>query len=101
MLAMGMTTDPHQMLKYLKKPVGPLIGVFCQFLIMPCITMAAIKIVNFASKKRRILLNPRIRSSANYPSNWLTLKIYNLKKIINLKRIFNSKKFLTLKRFYA
>merc|ERR1711937_706861 len=50
MLAMGMTTDTHQMLKYLKKPVGPLIGVFCQFLIMPCITMAAIKIVNFASE---------------------------------------------------
>ena len=89
MLAMGMTTDPHQMLKYLKKPVGPLIGVFCQFLIMPCITMAAIKIVNFASKKRRLLLNPRVRSTANYPSNWLTLKIFNAKKIMNPKMIFN------------
>ena len=50
MLAMGMTTDPMQMLKYLKKPVGPLIGVLCQFLIMPCITMIAITIVDFASK---------------------------------------------------
>ena len=98
MLAMGMTTDPHQMLKYLKKPVGPLIGVFCQFLIMPCITMAAIKIVNFASKKRRIQLNPRIKSTANYPSNWLTLKIFNAKKIINPKMIFNPQNIFETKR---
>jgi len=49
MLGMGMTTDPWQMLQYIKKPVGPIIGLICQFLIMPCITMIAIKVVNFAS----------------------------------------------------
>ena len=47
---MGLTTNPWQMLKYIKKPVGPAIGVFCQFLIMPCITMIAIKAIDFASK---------------------------------------------------
>ena len=47
---MGLTTNPWQMLKYIKKPVGPLVGVFCQFLVMPCITMIAIKSVDFASK---------------------------------------------------
>ena len=39
MLAMGLATDPAQVLKYLKKPVGPLIGMLCQFVIMPCLAM--------------------------------------------------------------
>ena len=39
MLAMGLATDPTQVLKYLKKPVGPLIGMLCQFVIMPCLAM--------------------------------------------------------------
>merc|ERR1711953_1450717 len=43
MFAMGLTVDLKKMLKILKRPWGVLIGLLCQFLIMPCIALVAIK----------------------------------------------------------
>jgi len=45
----GLRTDPRRMVKYAKLPIGPLIGIVCQFTIMPSIAMAAVKIANFTS----------------------------------------------------
>ena len=50
MFGVGLGTDPMKMIKYAKIPIVPIIGVLCQFIIMPCITIASIKIVNFTSK---------------------------------------------------
>ena len=52
MFGVGLGTDPMKMIKYAKILIGPIIGLLCQFIIMPCITIASIKIVNFTSKMR-------------------------------------------------
>ena len=55
MFGVGLNTNPCRMLKYVKRPIGPLIGVFCQFVIMPCVTIASMKIANFTSQYPQIV----------------------------------------------
>ena len=43
MLAMGLAVDLRTMVKILKRPWGVLIGLICQFLIMPMVGFAAVK----------------------------------------------------------
>lgn len=56
MLAMGLATNPWKVLKYAKRPLGPSIGVVCQFLIMPCITMVAVAAVNFGGYEALVIM---------------------------------------------
>ena len=43
MLAMGLAVDLRAMVKILKRPWGVVIGLICQFLIMPLVGFAAVK----------------------------------------------------------
>lgn len=56
MLAMGLATDPHQIFKYVKKPVGPLIGMLCQFVIMPCIAMIFLSIASIGTYEALVIM---------------------------------------------
>ena len=56
MLAMGLATDPAQMFKYVKKPVGPLIGMLCQFVIMPCLAMIYISAASIGTYEALVIM---------------------------------------------
>ena len=56
MLAMGLATDPYQIFKYAKKPVGPLIGMFCQFVIMPCIAMIFLSLASIGTYEALVIM---------------------------------------------
>ena len=56
MLAMGLATDPAQVLKYLKKPVGPLIGMLCQFVIMPCLAMIFLSAASIGTYEALVIM---------------------------------------------
>lgn len=46
-VVMGCKTEPHVVKEVLKKPVGPLTGMFAQFVLMPLIALAVIYIFTF------------------------------------------------------
>jgi predicted Na+-dependent transporter len=54
--AMGLATDPHRMLQYVKKPIGPLIGMACQFGLMPCIAIAFISTVPIGTYEALVII---------------------------------------------
>ena len=49
MLAMGLAVDLTAMVRVIKRPWGVMIGLLCQFLIMPLVGLAAVKTGLFGS----------------------------------------------------
>ena len=56
MLAMGLATDPYKILKYAKKPIAPLIGMICQFAIMPSIAIVYLAAIDTGTYEALVIM---------------------------------------------